>query len=68
VKDARWRAFGGSLGDILPAGIKERFGAASLSPAPETTEWTAASGQVHTFRVCAKGSDPVFTKIEKAEG
>ena len=53
VKDARWRAFGGSLGDILPAGIKARFEAASLSPAPETTEWTAASGQVHTFRVCS---------------
>ena len=53
VKDARWRAFGGSLGDILPAGVKARFEAASLSPAPETTEWTAASGHVHTFRVCS---------------
>ena len=30
VKDARWRAFGGSLGDILPAGLKARFEAASL--------------------------------------
>ena len=56
VKDARWRAFGGSLGDILPAGVKARFEAASLSPAPETTEWAAASGQVHTFRVCAAAS------------
>ena len=53
IKDARWRAFGGSLGDILPAGVKARFEAASLSPAPETTEWAAASGHVHTFRVCA---------------
>ena len=53
IKDARWRAFGGSLGDILPAGVKARFEAASLSPAPETTEWTAASGHVHTFRVCS---------------
>ena len=67
VKDGRWRAFGGSLGDILPAGIKARFEAASLSPAPETTEWTAASGQVHTFRVCAQGSDPLFTKIVSAK-
>jgi ATP-dependent exoDNAse (exonuclease V) beta subunit len=56
VKDARWRAFGGSLGDILPAGIKARFEAASLSPAPETTEWSAASGHVHTFRVCRGSS------------
>jgi ATP-dependent helicase/nuclease subunit A len=52
VKEARWRAFGGSLGDILPAGIKARFEAASLTPPPETTEWTALSGQTHVFRVC----------------
>ena len=52
VKDARWRAFGGSLGDILPVGVKARFEAASAVPAPETTEWIAASGLVHTFRVC----------------
>ncbi len=64
VKDAKWRAFGGSLGDILPAGIKACFEAASLLPAPETTEWTAESGQTHRFRVCTapaapiKGSDP----------
>ena len=56
VKDARWRAFGGSLGDILPPGVKARFEAASMSPAPETTEWTAASGHVHTFRVCTAAS------------
>ena len=53
VKDAKWRAFGGSLGDILPAGVKARFEAASMLPAPETTEWVAASGVVHTFRVCS---------------
>jgi ATP-dependent helicase/nuclease subunit A len=56
VKDARWRAFGGSLGDILPAGVKARFEVASTSPPPETTEWTAASGIVHTFRVCTGSS------------
>ena len=56
VKEARWRAFGGSLGDLLPAGVKARFEAASLSSASETTEWTAASGQVHTFRVCTTQS------------
>jgi ATP-dependent exoDNAse (exonuclease V) beta subunit len=70
VKEARWRAFGGSLGDILPAGIKARFEAASMVPAPETTEWVAESGQSHVFRVCPassaapagspqRGSDPV---------
>ncbi|HUP40703.1 MAG TPA: UvrD-helicase domain-containing protein [Vicinamibacterales bacterium] len=56
IKDARWRAFGGSLGDILPPGVKARFEAASMSPPPETTAWTAASGLVHTFRVCASSS------------
>ena len=25
VKDARWRAFGGSLGDILPPGVKAQL-------------------------------------------
>jgi len=62
VKDARWRAFGGSLGDILPAGIKARFEAASLVDAPETTEWVAESGQPHTFRLCRLGSDPNAAK------
>jgi ATP-dependent helicase/nuclease subunit A len=56
VKDAKWRAFGGSLGDILPAGVKARFEVASMPPAPETTEWMAASGLVHTFRVCSAAS------------
>jgi ATP-dependent exoDNAse (exonuclease V) beta subunit len=54
----------------LPPGVKARFEAASTSPAPETTEWTAASGQVHTFRVCtapAAGSDRILMKIEKTE-
>ena len=52
VKEAKWRAFGGSLGDLLPPGIKARFEAASMAPAPETTEWVAVSGQSHVFRVC----------------
>ena len=68
VKDARWRAFGGSLGDILPAGVKKRFEVASMLPAPETTEWTAASGVVHTFRVCSgaeKGSDRLLDDVDR---
>jgi ATP-dependent helicase/nuclease subunit A len=77
IKDARWRAFGGSLGDILPAGVKARFEAASISPPPETTEWTAASGLVHTFRVCTalvsreaeRGVGvPASERLERGEG
>jgi ATP-dependent helicase/nuclease subunit A len=56
VKEAKWRAFGGSLGDILPAGVKARFEVASMDPVPETTEWTAVSGVVHTFLVCHRAS------------
>ena len=66
VKDARWRAFGGSLGDILPPGVKARFEAASMSPAPETTEWTAASGNVHTFRVCSTQSREDVRRFSRA--
>jgi ATP-dependent helicase/nuclease subunit A len=65
VKDARWRAFGGSLGDILPPGVKARFEAASLSPAPATTEWTATSGNVHIFRVCSAQSTEAESPLQE---
>lgn len=67
VKDAKWRAFGGSLGDILPPGLKARFEVASTVPAPEKTEWTAASGIVHTFRVCGV-SPTVHHRLSADEG
>ena len=52
VKDGRWRAFGGSLGDVLPPAMRARFEVASVAPAPAATEWVASSGQTHVFRVC----------------
>ena len=52
VKDEKWRAFGGSLGDVLPPAMRARFEVAGVAPAPEATEWVAASGQSHVFRVC----------------
>ena len=52
INAARFRAFGGSLGDILPASLKSRFEAASVPPQAAAIEWTGASGQIHTFRVC----------------
>jgi ATP-dependent helicase/nuclease subunit A len=54
VKDGKWRAFGGSLGEILPASFRVKFEAAAGEAPPETIEWIAASGQVHTLRVCQK--------------
>jgi ATP-dependent helicase/nuclease subunit A len=52
VKEGKWKAFGGSLGDVLPATLKTRFEAASTVPAPDVTEWVAASAQRHRLRVC----------------
>ena len=57
VKDARWKAFGGSLGDVLPVGVRARFEAASAGAGVAVTEWAAASGQVHQFRVCSHSED-----------
>ncbi len=69
IKKPPFRAFGGSLGDILPQTLKTRFEAATVAPPPGTVEWTASSGTVHTFRLCQKpGSDPVFTKIVSSDG
>jgi ATP-dependent exoDNAse (exonuclease V) beta subunit len=59
VKEGKWRAFGGSLGDVLPATLRPRFEVASLAPAPAMAEWTAASGQIHVFRVVADRRSPI---------
>ena len=67
VKDGKWRAFGGSLGDLLPPGIKARFEAASMAAAPETTEWVAVSGQSHVFRVCSAIGDRPSSVVDRRE-
>jgi ATP-dependent helicase/nuclease subunit A len=51
AKDARFKPWGGSLGDVLPSSFKPKFDAAAASPPPESVEWTAASGQSHPLRV-----------------
>ena len=59
VKDGKWKVFGGSLGDVMPPGLRPQFETASSSMAPAVTEWVAASGQTHVFRVCQeKGPGP----------
>jgi ATP-dependent helicase/nuclease subunit A len=72
VKDARWRAFGGSLGDMLPASLRAVFEAASQLPEPGVLEWIAASGHTHVFRVCGKtgktGSDSISSLSSPALG
>ena len=69
VKEGRWRAFGGSLGDVMPASFKSRFEGASVAGAPASIDWSAASGQTHALRVCGKtGSDPIFSLSSPALG
>jgi ATP-dependent helicase/nuclease subunit A len=55
LKDGRLVAGRGSLADVLPAALLDCFGVAAAGlPA----EWRAASGHLHTFRVCAAPEDP----------
>jgi ATP-dependent helicase/nuclease subunit A len=52
VKDGRFRAFGGSLGDVIPVSLRTLFETASLSPTAPAHNWAAVSGETHRFRVC----------------
>jgi ATP-dependent helicase/nuclease subunit A len=52
VKDVKRKASGGSLGDVLPASLRDTFEAASTAAEP-TVEWQAVSGQTHRLRLCA---------------
>lgn len=66
VKDGTFRAWGGSLGDVLPATFKSIFDIAATStgetPARSSAiDWTAGSGQIHRLRVC-----PAQTSVSMA--
>ena len=50
LKDGTMQPGRGSLGEILPRSLVERFVAVGSS-----TEWQASSGSVHRFRMCAPG-------------
>jgi ATP-dependent helicase/nuclease subunit A len=52
AKDGRFKPWPGSLGDVLPASFRPKFDVAATIPPPETVEWIAASGRVHTLHVC----------------
>jgi ATP-dependent exoDNAse (exonuclease V) beta subunit len=65
AKDGKFRPWGGSLGDVLPSGLRPKFDAAASAVVDDDArlEWVALSGAVHSLRVCKRmGSDPV-TKI-----
>ncbi len=50
LKEGSMQPGRGSLGEVLPVSLRERF-----VPAAFTTEWRSSSGTVHPFRVCAPG-------------
>jgi len=51
LKDGLMQPGRGSLGEVLPLSLRERFAAAS-----DATEWRSSSGAVHPFRVCSPGT------------
>jgi ATP-dependent exoDNAse (exonuclease V) beta subunit len=75
VKDGKWRAFGGSLGDVLPTALKGAFEAAAIAAESGNVEWVAASGNTHAFRICPvpvavpdQSADRQMIRREGAEG
>jgi ATP-dependent helicase/nuclease subunit A len=55
VEDGRFDPRSGSLGEVLPASVRELLGRAGQTAGASTVEWTAASGRPHRFRLCAEG-------------
>ena len=49
LKDGLMQPGRGSLGEVLPATLRETFAAATA----DATEWRASSGTSHAFRVCS---------------
>src|SRR5207302_803307 len=47
----RFKPWGGSLGDVLPATFRPKFESAAALPAPASVEWIGASGTAHALRV-----------------
>jgi ATP-dependent helicase/nuclease subunit A len=58
LKDGRIQPGRGSLAEVLPPTLLERFGDAATAT---TVEWVAGSGLPHSFRVCvaAEGDAPI---------
>ena len=54
LKDGRIQPGRGSLAEVLPPSLLDRFSASAL--AADAVEWAAASGAGHRFRVCAGGA------------
>lgn len=63
LKQGRFQAAPGSLGEVLPASLREVFTQAPGAAA--TIEWRAESGGVHTFRLATAGPDTA-TRSESA--
>jgi len=58
LKEGRFRAMPGSLGEVLPASLQDAFARAAAGGA--SVEWRAESGGVHTLGIAA--ADPAGTR------
>jgi len=52
VRTGKWRSAAGSLGEVLPLGLRSTFESAMADPASERLEWQGRSHQIHRIRVC----------------
>jgi ATP-dependent helicase/nuclease subunit A len=59
AKDAKYRAWPGSLADVLPTSLQSKFVAAVGPNVSEHLEWVGPSGQTHLFRVCRAPDQPM---------
>jgi ATP-dependent helicase/nuclease subunit A len=62
AKDAKYRAWPGSLADVLPASLQSKFEAAAGPNVSDHLEWVGPSGQAHLLKVCRRPDQtPEFT-------
>ena len=63
LKDGRMLPARGSLAEVFPASLLDRF-----VPAADSSEWRASSGHVHRFRVCSGAVSQDSPPREPGEG
>jgi ATP-dependent helicase/nuclease subunit A len=68
LKDGQLKPGRGSLAEVMPIALQDRFAEASGAA---SVEWTASSGTVHTLRVCprvesggSKEQDPPYESVD----
>jgi ATP-dependent helicase/nuclease subunit A len=65
VKDGKFKTWGGSLGEVLPASLRSKFEAAAGAAAPGKLEWVGPSGCAHQLRVCARAGEERKANVKR---